>query len=1256
MDFTKLRAGVSTTVFEKAPHYEDTIIEGASIILGSSEEDKCRERPNISKGYNIINQSENDTLLYRYIQLRNGLRALLIHKPTEQNVLGLGKIDDDDNSGSDDDSDTNDYDKTYQMDYKSLKDSTVSYGTSLSSYQQEEFAAHNTDSALPMENFESRELKAACCAVVHAGHSNNPNEYPGMAHLVEHMIFLGSKKYPKPHSMETLINIYNGKIQAQTQFDKTIFEFNIDHDHLFEALDVFAHLFVSPLFTLDGLLEQLNVLDQEYETAKTSDDIALQHSILQLAHRSCVLKRFFYGSTDSLNSKKQLSQLRMVLNQWFQQYYTSLNITLTVFGYDSLDLMQTWVEDTFCMLKYNMKGTTDNELEHEFKQKDFNTFHRIIPHSKINRLTLTWALPNLNGYWKSKPLLHVKDLLESQHDKGLSSYLHTSNYISDMSVEIDFKDQLANDLSSFISVSLTLTDQGTLNVAKVIGAILLYLQTLTDHREELEPFFSGIKRRRDTRFRFPESETPLQQVRRLAISMQSYPTQNVVDGDQLVFECNEDLIVDILAHMASDTFHVTLQSYNYDGTCEDVEPVFENKQTLSDIPVRWRKFWTHYKEGVGRRPDFSPPGESLYTAGNFFIYEKNVETSTIPVILKEGTGYRAYYVKDSIYKVPKAVYCFHFQHPIVYDSPLNFCMFELFFLIFRKRIRPHIQQAQSSNLHCKILQRRSGLLLTFSGFNDSLPVLYFKIISELANFTATYEEYEYGANLLSELYQKGYQNYQLMICDLECVVLLNDYWPLSERKRFLPLANLDIFTNFMCDFLSQFYVDVLFEGNILPMQALRLLQFLLIEFERTPIPSNRLRPERNFLIPKRSTHYIRVNNPNEDSCYSVYHRIFQIGGLLIKNFVALQILRLLMRKPLMDNLVKKFQLVIQTMNIGIFVHAGRIHFSITIIYKDSPTLLSGVGKAVDETISSLRNDILFGKVRQIFTLSIQQLFAQKLNLNKVLTDQVNNHWQEIVHKNQIFDRNELELEEVRYTTTEQMEYILKSFFESEKCASILILVAPTSRERIRPNTVPNPDENINFTNLNQWGRCDNVLGSGSLINLFESVIHQGNDAYSSLEDYVHTDGQLAQEGFSASQVVTMATSMSATMLSETTNRFSTFSNTKDSKATKQRSVSHDQKYIDYLYEKHKAKAPRSTMMIEPEKLTKFQQIQHTTRTYLQRTKHLTTNMTFEIGFIDDDYYEGKGYVRIQNIEAQRHKLEQAPIIRLAPLHKKHFPI
>lgn len=51
---------------------------------------------------------------------------------------------------------------------------------------------------------------------VEAGSLSNPNEALGLAHFLEHMLFMGSKKYPSTTAMSDCISKYQGSQNAFT--------------------------------------------------------------------------------------------------------------------------------------------------------------------------------------------------------------------------------------------------------------------------------------------------------------------------------------------------------------------------------------------------------------------------------------------------------------------------------------------------------------------------------------------------------------------------------------------------------------------------------------------------------------------------------------------------------------------------------------------------------------------------------------------------------------------------------------------------------------------------------------------------------------------------------------------------------------------------------------------------------------------------------------------------------------------------------
>ncbi|MBU1061323.1 MAG: insulinase family protein, partial [Candidatus Omnitrophica bacterium] len=79
--------------------------------------------------------------------------------------------------------------------------------------------------------------------------STSEGEYlgSGISHLIEHMLFKGTKKYP-PGAIENILHTYGGNIDGFTSYDYTGFRITILKEHIDIALDVLKEMLTSPLF------------------------------------------------------------------------------------------------------------------------------------------------------------------------------------------------------------------------------------------------------------------------------------------------------------------------------------------------------------------------------------------------------------------------------------------------------------------------------------------------------------------------------------------------------------------------------------------------------------------------------------------------------------------------------------------------------------------------------------------------------------------------------------------------------------------------------------------------------------------------------------------------------------------------------------------------------------------------------------------------------------------------------------------------
>ena len=98
---------------------------------------------------------------------------------------------------------------------------------------------------------------ASVSIAVNAGSFNDPPTRPGLAHFLEHMIFMGSEKYPDENAFSSLISSNGGYSNAYTDNEVTNYQFKINHSQLKLALDMKANLLYKPLLKRDAMLREI---------------------------------------------------------------------------------------------------------------------------------------------------------------------------------------------------------------------------------------------------------------------------------------------------------------------------------------------------------------------------------------------------------------------------------------------------------------------------------------------------------------------------------------------------------------------------------------------------------------------------------------------------------------------------------------------------------------------------------------------------------------------------------------------------------------------------------------------------------------------------------------------------------------------------------------------------------------------------------------------------------------------------------------
>ncbi len=113
--------------------------------------------------------------------------------------------------------------------------------------------------------------QSAAALAVNVGHFDDPVDRQGLAHYLEHMLFLGTEKYPKVGEFQSYISQHGGTNNAWTGTEHTCFFFDVTPSAFENALDRFSQFFTAPLFNEEALDKERQAVDSEYKL-KLNDD------------------------------------------------------------------------------------------------------------------------------------------------------------------------------------------------------------------------------------------------------------------------------------------------------------------------------------------------------------------------------------------------------------------------------------------------------------------------------------------------------------------------------------------------------------------------------------------------------------------------------------------------------------------------------------------------------------------------------------------------------------------------------------------------------------------------------------------------------------------------------------------------------------------------------------------------------------------------------------------------------------------------
>ncbi|MYE13753.1 MAG: hypothetical protein F4X99_19285 [Gammaproteobacteria bacterium] len=682
--------------------------------------------------------------------------------------------------------------------------------------------------------------RAAAAASVARGSDQDPDAHPGLAHFVEHMLFIATEKYPRVDGFTDFVLKHGGSYRAYTANDRTTYHFHLRPDRLPEALDRFAQFFIAPRFDPAHVEREKESIQSEYQLQTRQDAWRAFGVGKQLFNPAHPASRFNIGSRETLRHAG-VPEVR----SFFEANYSADTITVAVLGPQSLDALQALVAERFgAVVNRGLGPPPPNPPLYRAGALPGSYAWRSARETRT--LGFTFPIPPLRPNYRTKPARHLANLIGHEGTGSLRDVLSRRGWIEGLTAGAVTLDEW----NATFHVQMSLTDAGEPYVAEIVDLTYAWIALIRDagisswrYREHAR----GV----DLGFRFRETPTPTATVIRAAEALPHYPPEDVLRHRHLMEAFDEPLIRRFLAHLTPENALVSISGPDVDGN--RVEPVFG---------TAWRKG----PAMLPRETDapLALPGPNPYLPEDVDL-AVDPGPPTTPVLLSTGTEVETWHAPDTEFRTPTARVDLQLRVAAP-RSPDDIVLASLHAELVDDAMNPHTYPARLAGLTYAVRASWTGFGIYVGGFDDNVPVLLEDVLDAFAEPHVDPGQFAAAHAALA----KGYANQKVrrpheQVTETIYHLLYPGVWPADDLLDALRRATPETLAAWRRTRLTEMRATLLVHGNLLESDARSLAMLVQRRLDIVELP-HKLPSARRLEGSRRYEHAV----DHDDAAYALY--------------------------------------------------------------------------------------------------------------------------------------------------------------------------------------------------------------------------------------------------------------------------------------------------------------------------------------------------------------------------------------------------
>ena len=725
---------------------------------------------------------------------------------------------------------------------------------------------------------------------------------------------------------------------------------------LYGALDRFAQFFIEPLFLADTVDRELRSVDSENKKNLQSDNWRLHQLNKSLSNPKHPFCHFSTGSYETLHDEpiSRGVKIREEFIKFYQTHYSANRMKLVVLGRESLDELQSWVEELFSPIANKNLPRYRWDSVSPFTENELKTVVFAKPVFDMRVLDMYFPYPDEETLFESQPGRYLSHLIGHEGPGSILAYLKNKGWANGLGAG----PQPLCPGSAFFSISIRLTEEGLKHYQEVTRTIFQYISMLNESPPQ-QWIFDELKRMSEVDFRFKQKAPASKTASGLSAVMQRpYPREWLLSGPSLLRKFDQEAIKNGLAHLRPDNFRLTLVSQQYPGNWDKKERWYGTQYKVERIPDNFlSELTTAWSARVSERPpELHLPHKNEFIPTKLEVEKKEVlEPLKHPKLIRNDERVRTWYKKDDRFWVPKANLHITLRSPLAAMTPHTAVTSQLYHGLVQDALVEYSYAAEIAGLEYSLLSHSLGLDVTVSGYNDKMAVLLEKVLTIMRDLEVREDRFR----IVKERLMRGYKNWEFQqpyhqIGTYSRWLNSDRGWINEQYLAELPLVEAENIRMFYPQLLHQLHIEVLAHGNLAKEDALKFTDLVQDILRPRTLPPSQWPIRRSVVFPPGSNYvYERpLKDPaNVNHCieYMLYAGSNQDRELRAKLLLLAQIAD----EPCFDQLRTKEQLGYVVFS-GASIHNTWIGYRILVQSEKNPEYLE---ERIENFLSDLGQQI-----------------------------------------------------------------------------------------------------------------------------------------------------------------------------------------------------------------------------------------------------------------------------------------------------------